>query len=146
MALGGISFVAFTLGQGNDDVKAYASSSHIRSKEEAVAISDILKYGGEFGERGISYTRYELAPKAVAEYTATEKAAKRGRLKLELVFKSVTEGETGKKEYFEISDCFNDPDLIQAIAAGITAMPAGSWVGINQVVETVNYEFRPRKS
>lgn len=144
--LGIISFVTFTHGQGNDDVKAFASSAHIRSKEEAEAISDVLKYGSEFGERGISYTRYEQAPKAVAEYTAAEKGAKRGRLRLELVFKSATEGETGKKEYIEISDCFNNPDLITAIGAGITAMPAGSWVGINQPVEVVNYEFTPRKS
>lgn len=144
--LGPIAFVALTHGQGNDDVKAYATSSHITTKEEAEAIAQVLTQGGEFGERGISYTRYEQNPLAVTEYTATEIAAKRGRLKLELQFKSAVEGQSGKKEYMEISDCFNDSDYVEAIKTYITGLPAGAWIGINQQVEVVNATFSARRA
>lgn len=144
--LGKISYVHFTHGQGNDDVKAFGGSSHLTSVEEAKAISEVLAYGGEFGERGISYTRYEENPKAVTDFTATEIANKRGRLELELVFKAPNADESGRKEYIVINDYFDDTDLISEIVAFIKGLPAGDWTPINEQVETVNTKFSARRA
>lgn len=146
MALGNISYVAITHGQGNDDVKSYATSSHLTSVTEAEAIAEALCYGTEFGERGISYTRYEQAPSTVVAFTAGEQTAQRGRLKLELIHDSAVAGETGKKTYIEIADFFNDSALVLAMQDGIKALAAGTWAGINQKVVTVNASFTARKS
>lgn len=145
MARGNIAFVAITHGQGNDDVKSYSNSAHIRSVAEAEAVADILAYGGEFGERSISYTRYEETPQTVVALTTGEQTAPRGRLKLELTFNSAVAGESGKKETIEIEDFFNDDTLIDAAKTAITTMVAAAWSGINQKVSTVNAIFTPRR-
>ena len=144
--LGKIAYVHFTHGEGNDDVKAFGGSSHLTSVEEAQAIWEVLAYNGEFGERGISYTRYEQNPKSVTEFTATEIAQKRGRLELELVFKAANVDESGKKEYMVINDYFDDAALISGIITFIKGLPAGVWAGINQQVETVNTKFNARRA
>lgn len=146
MALGNIAYVNFTHGQGNDDVKSYGGSSHIKTVTEAEKVAEILSYGGEFGERGISYTRYEETPQTVVALTAGEQAAPRGRLRLELTFVSADAGESGKKETIDIEDFFNDDTLIDAAKTAITNMVAAAWSGINQKVATVNVSFTPRKS
>lgn len=145
MARGNIAFVAITHGQGNDDIKSYSNSAHIRSTAEAEAIANILAYDGEFGERGISYTRYEETPQTVVALTAGEQGAPRGRLTLELTFNSAVAGESGKKETIEIEDFFNDDVLIDAAKTSITNMVAAAWSGIGQKVSTVNAIFTPRK-
>lgn len=146
MALGNIAFVAITHGQGNDDVKSYANSAHIRSVAEAESVAEILGYGGEFGERGISYTRYEQTPQTVVALTSGEQSAPRGRLSLELIFNSAVAGESGKKETIDIEDFFNDDTLITAAKTAITSMVAAAWSGIGQKVNTVNVTFTPRKT
>lgn len=146
MALGNIAYVSITHGQGNDDVKSYAGSSHLTSVTEVEKVAEVLSYNGEFGERGYSLTRYEQAPATVVAFTAGEQSAQRGRLKLELVHESAVAGETGKKTYIEIADFFNDSALVVGIQDGIKLLAAGTWAGINQKVATVNVSFTARKS
>lgn len=146
MALGNIAFAYMGHGQGNDDTRVDSSSSHLNTIEEIEAVANLLKYNGEFGERMISYVQYEGAPKAIAAFTAGETTAKRGRLDFVILFESAVAGQNGVKEYLTIEDFIEDDTLITAIKDFLIVQPAGSWVGINQKVASVNYTFTPRKS
>lgn len=120
--------------QGNDDVGFTASSSHVKSEAELIALAVVLSFNGEFGEEMISMTKSESAPFAVTEFTAEVKAKQKGRLEMQLVF------ENGKKEWIKIKEYYNDEDMITAMKNAIISESAGAF-GVSSKVSSVNVSF-----
>jgi len=133
-----LAFGSVKYNQGNDDLAALMSCSHVRSESELIALANLFLYGGEFGAEFISMQRYEDNVPTVAEFTAEEKTKDKGRLELQLVF------QNGKKHTITIADYYNDETLITAMKTVITNATAGAF-GVQSVVSAVNTTFTKNK-
>lgn len=133
-----IGFGSVKFNQGNDDVSAMMSCSHVRSETELTELAGVFAYGSEFGQEMLSQIKFEETVPTVVEFATVELAQDKGRLELELVF------ENGKKHKLSISNYLNDPDLITAMKNSILGKSAGAF-GVTTVVSAVNTTFIKNK-
>ena len=133
-----IGFGSVKFNQGNDDVSAMMSCSHVRSETELTELAEVFAYGTEFGQEMLSQIKYEETVPTVTDFTVDELAQDKGRLELELVF------ENGKKHKLNISNYPYDSALITAMKNSILGKSAGAF-GVTTVVSSVNTTFTKNK-